>query len=109
MAGPITIKLTETLTDEQLFRRVTNGWNEAKYGKPQITEVNSKQYLGFPGSAWISTLVYPGRNKIVIQSMPANFQIAFTKEGKAQLKRVNKEVLPMIAEGFRELLTDILR
>jgi hypothetical protein len=109
MAGPITIKLTETLTDEQLFRRVSEGWNEAKYGKAQIKEVNSKQYMGFDGSAWISTLVYPGRKKIVIQSMPANFQIAFTKEGKSQLKHVNKNVLPMIAEGFRELLADILK
>lgn len=109
MAGPITIKLTETLTDEQLFRRVTAGWDVEKYGKPQITEVNSKQYLGFPGSAWISTLVYPGRKKIVIQSMPANYQIAFSKEGKAQLKHVNRNVLPVIAEGFRELLADILK
>lgn len=109
MAGPITIKLTETLTDEQLLRRVSAGWNVAKYGKPQIKEVNSRQYLGFEGSPWISTLVYPGRNKIVIQSMPANFQIAFTKDGKAQLKHVNKEVLPVIAEGFRELLADILK
>lgn len=109
MAGPITIKLTETLTDQQLFQRVTQGWNEEKYGKPQTIEVNSKKYLGFPGSAWISVLVDPGRNKIVVQSMPANFQIAFTKEGKAQLKHVNKEVLPVIAEGFRELLADILK
>lgn len=109
MAGPITIKLTETLTDEQLYQRVSEGWDEAKYGKPQITEVNSKQYLGFPGSAWISTLAYPARNKIVIQSMPANYQIAFTKEGKQQLKHVNKNVLPVIAEGFRELLADILK
>lgn len=109
MAGPITIKLTETLTDEQLYRKVLEGWNEAKYGKPQITEVNSKQYLGFPGSPWISVLAYPGRNKVVVQSMPANFQIAFTKDGKAQLKHVNKDVLPVIAEGFRELLADILK
>ena len=109
MAGPITIKLTQTLTDEQLFRRVTEGWNEKKYGKPQIKEVSSKQYIGFEGSAWISTLVYPGRKKIIVQSMPVNFQIAFTKEGKAQLKHVNKEVLPLIAEGFRELLSDILK
>jgi hypothetical protein len=109
MAGPITIKLTETLTLEQLLRRVSAGWNEQKYGKPQIKEVNSKQYLGFPGSPWISTLVYPGRNKIVIQSMPANFSIAFTKEGKKQLKQVNKEVLPFLAQGFRELLADILK
>jgi hypothetical protein len=109
MAGPITVKLTETLTDEQLYQRVIQGWNEEKYGKAQIKEVNSKQYLGFPGSTWISTLVYTGRNKVVIQSMPVNFQIAFTKEGKAQLKHVNKEVLPVIAQGFRELLADILK
>lgn len=109
MAGPITIKLTETLTDEQLYRKVMEGWNETKYGKPQIKEVNSKQYLGFTGSAWISVLAYPGRNKVVVQSMPANFQIAFTKEGKAQLKHVNKDVLPVIAEGFRELLADIVK
>ncbi len=109
MAGPITVKLTETLTDEQLYQRVSQGWNDEKYGKPQITEVNAKQYLGFPGSAWISVLAYPARNKIMIQSMPANYQIAFTKEGKAQLKHVNKEVLPVIAEGFRELLADILK
>jgi hypothetical protein len=109
MAGPITIKLTETLSEEQLYRRVTQGWNEAKYGKPQVKEVNSRQYTGFEGSPWISVLAYPGRNKIVIQSMPANFQIAFTKEGKKQLKHVNKDVLPVIAEGFRELLADILK
>lgn len=109
MAGPITIKLTETLTDEQLYRRVTAGWNEAKYGKPQFTEVNSRQYLGFPGSAWITTLVYPGRKKIVVQSMPMNAQVAFTKEGKEQIKHVNKNVLPVIAEGIRELLADILK
>ena len=41
--------------------------------------------------------------------MPANYQIAFTKEGKEQLKHVNKNVLPVIAEGFRELLADILK
>ena len=109
MAGPITIKLTETLTDDELTRKVKEGWNEAKYGKPVTQEVNSKKYLGFQGTNWIGTLVYAGRNKIVIQSMPANFQVAFTKEGKAQLKQVNREVLPRIAEGFRELLADILK
>ena len=109
MAGPITIKLTETLSDEQLFRRVTAGWDSEKYGKPQIVEVNTKQYLGFPGSDWITTLAYPARKKIIIQSMPANYQIAFSKEGKAQLKHVNKNVLPVIAEGFRQLLADILK
>ncbi len=109
MAGPITIKLTETLTDEQLYQRVADGWNEEKYGKATIQEVNAKQYLGFPGSAWILALVYPGRKKVVIQSMPVNYQIAFTSEGKDQLKYVNKEVLPVIAEGFRELLADILK
>lgn len=109
MAGPITIKLTQTLTNEELLLRVSEGWNEEKYGKPHVKEVNSKQYLGFDASPWISTLVDLGRNKIVIQAMPANFQIAFTKEGKAQLKHVNKNVLPVLAEGFRELLADILK
>ncbi len=109
MAGPITIKITEDLTYEELLARVKAGWDEKKYGKPQMQEVNSKKYLGFPGTPWIATLVYPGRKKIVVQSMPVNFQVAFTKEGKKQLKEVNREVLPVIAQGFRELLADILR
>jgi len=109
MAGPITIKLTETLTEEQLARRVRDGWNEAKFGKPVTQEVNSVKYLGFQGTNWIGVLVRTGRKRVVVQSMPANFQVAFTKDGKAQLKHVNKEVLPVIAEGFRVLLADILK
>jgi len=109
MAGPITIKLTQPLTNEDLLRRIKNGWDEKKYGTPQTKEVNHKRYLGFPGTQWITTLVYAEKKKVVVQSMPVNFQVAFTKEGKAQLKYVNREVLPLIAQGMREILADILK
>ena len=109
MAGPITIKLTEDLTYEELVQKVSAGWDEKKYGKPQMQEVNSKKYLGFPGMEWVIVLAYPGRKRIVVQSMPTSYQIAFSKEGQQQIKKVNRELLPVIAQGFRELLVDILK
>lgn len=109
MAGPITIKLTQPLTNEDLLRRIKSGWDEKKYGAPQVKEVNHKRYLGFPGTDWVTVLVYAEKKKVVVQSMPVNFQVAFTKEGKIQVKSVNREILPLIAQGLRGVLTDILR
>lgn len=109
MAGPITIKLKQTISFEELVDLVRSGWDSKKYGEPNIQDVNGKRFLGFPGTEWISAIAYPGRKKIIVQAMPGHYTIVYTPDGKEQLKRVNREVVPVVAEGFRELMGDLLK
>jgi len=109
MAGPITIKLKEDVSYEDLIRRVQEGWDSAAYGEPRMSDINGKRYLGFPGTDMISAIAYPERKKVIVQALPYNYNVVYYKEGKEQLKKVNREVLPAIAEGLRTLLADIVK
>lgn len=109
MAGPITIKLKEDVSYEDLIRRVQTGWDNAAFGEPRMQDINGKRYLAFPGTDWISAIAYPERKKVVVQAMPGNYNVVYSKEGREQLKKVNREVLPLIADGLRALLADIVK
>ncbi len=109
MAGPVSVKIKETMSMEELATLVNKGWNEEKYGKASLVEFRDKAYIGFTGSNWFTILAYPARKKVVIQSFPENAQIVMTKEGQKEMKQVNREIVPHIAEGFRELLGTRLR
>lgn len=109
MAGPITIKLKEDVSYEDLIRRVQAGWDSAAYGEPRMQDINGKRYLGFPGTDWISAIAYPERKKIIVQAMPGNYNVVYSKEGREQLKQVNREVLPRIAEALRVLFADVVK
>jgi hypothetical protein len=109
MAGPISIKLNKTITINELAELVEKNWNEEKYGKASLVEFRDRPYIHLDGSDWFNVLAYPGRKKVTVQSLPENGQVILTSEGKKQMKMVNKEVLPKVAEGFREILSDILK
>ena len=40
MAGPITIKLKEDVSYEDLIRRVQSGWDSAAYGEPRMQDIH---------------------------------------------------------------------
>ena len=109
MPGPITIRLKENISYEDLIRRVQDSWDSAAYGEPRMSDINGKRYLGFPGTDWISAIAYPERKKVVVQAMPSNYNVVYSKEGREQLKTVNREVLPVIAGALREILADIAK
>jgi|GEM_PF-2556484 len=106
MAGLYKIKTTETIGLGDLAQIIKSGWDTENNGCPEITEVSHRKYIGIPASAFFLILIYPERNKVIVQSYPYRSQLAFTREGKADLKEINHDVLPRIVEAVRDLLGD---